>query len=248
MSHLSILFKASLRILAVPVLMLVAIIGVSAQTNAPDIELIKTETTNPDSRYFYPKLLDKFMANDTAMTRDDYQYFYYGTMFTEDYNPYRPNPFDLQIKALEPVYLKREHLTRSERRRIEDVAKKVLANNPLELRQLMYLVYVYEQNQKFNLAKIWKSKLDSLLLTIARSGTGADAEHARVVVYPRHEFDFFNLSGVSVTEQQFVEPYYEKLTVTTGKKDAKPSEHYFNLRYLLEQYYAKHPSELNAAD
>ncbi len=211
-----------------------------------DMERIKAETTNPSSKYYYPELLKKFMANDTSMTRDDYRYFYYGTMYTEDYNPYRASPYDKEIRALENVYLKREHLTGAERRKIEALTLKCLQDNPLDLRQLMYRVYVFQANKKFNLAKIWKSKLDNLLLTIAQSGSGTDAENARIVVYPRHEFDFFNLSGLSVTAQEFVEPYYEKVTVSNNdKKKPKTAEYYFNLRYLLEQYYAKHPSELN---
>lgn len=213
-----------------------------------DMDRIKQLTNDPSSKYYYPTLLNKFLSNDTAMTRDDYRFFYYGTMYTEDYNPYRKSPYEKEVNAMKDIYLKREHLTRSERTRILDLAKKCLSDNPLDLRQLMYLVYVYESEKKYNLAKIWKSKLDNLLLTIAQSGTGADPEHARIVVYPRHEFDFFNISGLSVTENIFVPPYYEKLTVTSGKKNAKPTEHYFNLRYLLDQYYAKHPSEATTAD
>lgn len=218
--------------------------AVPAAASKIDMEKIKSETTNPDSKYYYRALLKKFMANDTAMTRDDYRYFYYGTMFTEDYNPYRANPYDKEVRALENVYLKREHLTGAERRQIESVALKCLQDNPLELRQLMYRVYVFEANRKFNLAKIWKSKLDNLLLTIAQSGSGDSPENARIIVYPRHEFDFFNLSGLSVTQQDFVEPYYEKVTISNNNpKNPKTGEYYFNLRYLLDQYYAKHPGE-----
>lgn len=243
--HINLSIRPILRVLTIAAAVATSLCASAKQPSTPpfDIDRIKAETTDPASPRYYPTLVKRFLEPDTSMTRDDYHYFYYGTMFAEDYNPYRANPFDKEVKALENVYLKREHLTSSERRQIEALAKKCLQDNPLELRQLMYLVYVYESSKKYNLAKIWKSKLNNLLLTIAQSGTGADAEHARIVVYPRHEFDFFNLSGLSVTAQEFVEPYYEKVTVTTGKKNAKESEHYFNLRYLLDQYYAKHPSE-----
>lgn len=227
---------------------LCATMTLSAQT-PPDMQRIKAETTNPAAPNYYPRLLEKFMANDTSMTPGEYHDFYYGVVFTEDYNPYRPNPYLDQIKNSEALYLKREHLTRKERREIEDLARKSLANNPLDLRQLMFMVYVLEQNQKYNLAKIWKSKLDNLLLTISRSGTGTDIENARVVVFPRHEFDFFNISGLTVSNQEFIEPYYEKITVQTpAKKDSKELETYYNLRYMLEQYWAKHPSEFQNAD
>ncbi len=231
--------------LRITVLSLVTLIAVSASAFTVDADDIKKQTNDPASKYYYPALLEKFMSNDTTLMTDlDYHYFYYGTMYTEDYNPYRENPFEKEVAALHSVYLKREYLTRNERRRVESLARKILGDNPLDLRQMMYLTYVFEANEKVNLAKIWRKKLNSLLLTIARSGSGADPENARVVVYPRHEFDFFNLSGLTVSSQQFVEPYYDKLTIVSGtKKNPKTTEQYFNLRYLLDQYYAKHPGE-----
>ncbi len=212
-------------------------------TAHPDFERIKAETLNPASQYYYPNLLKSFLSNDTTMTDDGYHYLYYGAMFQEDYNPYRPNPFQAELKATEPLYFKHGTHTRGEKRQIQDLAKKMLADNPLHLTQLMYLVYSYEQEGKFNHAKIWKHKLDHLLLTISRSGTGADPEHALVVVYPAHEFDFFNLSGVTVESQTFREPYYEKVTVRApGQSESR--EYWFDLHHVLEQYYLKHPSEL----
>lgn len=209
----------------------------------PQFEQIREAVNDPASQYYYPRLLASFMSKDTVMTPDDYHYFYYGTMFQEDYNPYRTNPFQKELEATRPLYFKHGHLTRAEKNQIEKLALKSLRNNPLDLQQLMYLVYVYENNNKYNLAKIWKHKLDNLLLTIARSGTGEDLDHAWVVAYPSHEFDYFNLSGITVTGQEFVAPYYEKVTVTIPKKD-ETKEYYFDLHHVLEQYYLKHPTEL----
>lgn len=208
----------------------------------PDMQRIKAESTDPDSKFYYPRLLRMFMANDTIMTPEDYRYFYYGTMFQEDYNPYRENPFKDELERTSPLYLKKENLTRAERAQIESLAKRSLENNPLDLSQLMYRVYVYEQNKKFNLAKIWKRKYENILMTIARSGDGETPETAWVVVYPSHEFEFFNLVGGSVLSNEFQPPYYEKFTVRHKNGD-KTSTHYFDLHHLLEQYYAKHPEE-----
>lgn len=234
--------KKLLTIILLAVVSGVAVPAMALRIQRPDMQAIRTATHDPQSRYYYPKLLQMFMSSDTVMTDDDYRYFYYGTMFQEDYNPYRTDPYEAEQKLIEPLYFKQEHLSRAEARQIESLAKKSLENNPLDLRQLMYRVYVYEKNGKTNLAKIWKHKLDHLLLTIAQSGTGNSPEEAWVVVYPRHEFDFFNLSGGSVLDQSFIPPYYEKVTVRNKKGD-KTTEHYFDLHHLLEQYYLKHPEE-----
>lgn len=229
----------------VPIALLLAVLAVNGAVRTashPDFEKIRTETLDPQSRYYYPDLLSKFYSNDTIMTDDDYHYLYYGSMFQEDYNPYRTNPFEADLKATEPLYFRHGTLTRNEKRQIQTLAEKSLANDPLNLTQLMYLVYAYEQSGKQNLAKIWRHKLDHLLLTISHSGTGVDKEHAFVVVEPSHEFEFFNLSGVLVEDQKFEEPYYEVVTVRpAGATDTR--QYWFDLHHLLEQYYAKHPSE-----
>ena len=216
--------------------------GFSAMAEAPDMEAIRKATTDPASELNYTRLLDMFMSNDTVMTDKEYEYFYYGTMFQEDYNPYRESPYKDEAKNLEHLYLKQEHLTGKEKKEIETLSLKAIQDNPLDLRQLMYRVYVLEQNRKVNLAKIWRRKLDKILMTIAHSGDGTKPETAWVVVYPRHEFEFFNLSGGSVTNQQFQPPYFDKLTVS-NKNGNETQDYYFNLHTMLEQYYLKHPEE-----
>lgn len=222
---------------------LAGIMSAAQRTSShPDFRTIRSETLNPESKYYWPTLLKSFFSNDTTMTPDDYHYFYYGSMFQEDYNPYRPNPFQSELKATEPLYARHGTLSRSEKTQIQKHAEKALANNPFDLRQLSYLVYAYDQSGKQNLAKIWRHKLNQLLLTIAQSGTGADSEHAIVVVDPSNEIDFFFLSNITVQERNFEPPYYEILTVLPPGA-TEPRRYWFDLHHLLEQYYEKHPSE-----
>lgn len=236
--------RLDIKTVVAAVLLIVAptLRGAVRTTSHPDFQAIKANTLNPDSQFYYPELLKSFLSNDTTMTDDDYHYLYYGSMFQEDYNPYRPNPYLAELKATEPLYFRHGTLSRSEKQQIQRLAEKSLANNPLNLTQLSYLVYTYEQLGKQNLAKIWRHKLNQLLLTISRSGTGVDKEHAIVIVDPAHEFDYFNLSGITVEDQFFEEPYYECLTVRQpGATDAK--QYWFDLHHILEQYYMKHPGE-----
>lgn len=207
----------------------------------PDLDLIKKESTDPNSKFYYPNLLKKFMSNDTVMNNEDFRYFYYGTLFQEDYDPYRPAYDEATLKEIEPLYYQTKH-TIAESTRIGDFAQKSLQDNPLDLVQIKNLVYVYEAKGKVNLAKIWKNKLNHLLLTIASSGTGLDPDNAWFVVFPRHEFDFLNISGKTVVSREFTPPYYEKVAVN-AKSEKDPSAYYFNLQPVLEQYYLKHPSE-----
>lgn len=209
----------------------------------PDLDAIREASTDENSKYYYPKLLKEFMANDTTMSAEAFQYFYYGTYFQEDYDPYRGPVHPDELAALGHVYAK-EKRTRAERQQMLDYAMDAIADNPVNLRQLTNRIYVYEQNGKLDLAKIWQYKLNHLLLVIASSGTGADPENAWVVVYPQDEYDFLNLSGHTATGQKFEPPHYDYIAVKP-KNDESPNGYYFNIKELLQQYYLKHPSELS---
>lgn len=209
----------------------------------PDIETIKFETQNPLSPNYYPTLLKTFLSKDETLLKEQYPYFYYGTLFQEDYNPYREEPNQQLIKATEPLYSRHGNLQKSEKEQILNTANAVLANNPLNLVQLSHMVYAWEQLGKVNTAALWKDKLDNIMLTISQSGSGADRDNAIIIVDPAHEFDYFNIAGITVENQEFVEPYYEVVTVTMpGEQDKR--KFWFNILYILEQYYAKHPEEL----
>lgn len=207
----------------------------------PDLEAIHAAVVDENSKFYYPKLLKEFMANDTTMTAEDFQYFYYGTLFQEDYDPYRPAPSP-QTQAMLAPLLNKTHWSRAERKMILDYAMEALADNPVNLRQLTNRIFVYEQNGKHDLAKIWQYKLNHLLLVIAASGNGTDPENAWVVVYPQDEYDFLNLSGITVKEARFEAPYYDYVVVNP-RTSASPTGYYFNIGELLHQYYIKHPSE-----
>ena len=59
-----------------------------------DFEKIERETLDPNSRYYYPKLVRSFKSNDTIMNFEAYRDLYYGFIFQEDYNPFRHTEFE----------------------------------------------------------------------------------------------------------------------------------------------------------
>ncbi len=207
----------------------------------PDLNAIRQASTDPASDFYYPTLLNKFMANDTTMTDEQFQYFYYGTLFQEDYDPYRPIYHAKEHDALKHIYLK-DNQSRSERQMMLDYAIAAIEDNPVNIQQIGYRVNVYEKNGKHDLAKIWQYKLNHILLVIAASGTGTDPETARTVVYPEHEYDLLNIAGFTATGQRFEAPHYDYITVKQ-RNNNDPEGFYFDISEMLRQYFLKHPSE-----
>lgn len=205
----------------------------------PDLELIKKETLDKNSPYYYPKLMKEFHRNDTAMQLDKYRYLYLGYMFQEDYNPYRSSQQNIQYNVLD----KSTKLTRQECDSVIADTQKALADNPFNLGEMVMLINALREKGKTNLANIWQYKLNHLLMAIASTGTGEDEENAWYVIEPQHEYVLLNMMDLTVTDHLFYAPYFEYITVS-DKEGKKHGGYYFNIKTLLEEYYRKHPEEL----
>ncbi|MCM1518862.1 MAG: DUF4919 domain-containing protein [Pseudoflavonifractor sp.] len=202
----------------------------------PDMERIKQEVRDPKSRYYYPKLMAMYEANDTVMDLNDYRHLYLGYIYQEDYNPYRHSDFS---KVAEEQYYKDKH-TKAECDTIIKYAELSLKDDPFDLRQINFLIYALREKQKNNIANIWQYRLNHILEAIVSTGTGLDEENAWVVINPQHEYDIINFKGYVAEAQQFAPPYYDYITIK-AQDDKTPKGLYFNILYILQEYYRKHP-------
>ena len=206
----------------------------------PDMEKIKREVNDPASQYYYPKLMKMFNSNDTSMTLDQFRHLYLGYVFQEDYNPYRRSDYSSKV---EDLYFKENH-TQAECDTIIKYAEKSLMDDPFDLRQMSFLIYAYREKKKNNMANINQYKLNHLLEAIVSTGTGLDKDNAWVVINPQHEYNLLNFKNYIAESQEDAPPHFDYITVK--QKDSKdPKGFYFNVRYVLEEYYRKFPDELN---
>ncbi len=202
----------------------------------PDMEKIKNEVNNPESKYYYPTLMELYERNDTVMNLDQYRHLYLGTMFQEDYNPYRHTNFSSSVESL---YYKEKH-TRAELDSIINFAEQALQDDPFDLAQMNYLIFALRGRGKNNRADIWQYKLNHLLEAIISTGTGIDTDNAWFVINPRHEYNIINFMNGVVENQQYVEPYFDYISIKKTS-DKAPDGYFFNIKHILEEYYRKFP-------
>ncbi len=226
------------------IMLLAGSAGVSAQgilpqlkREKPDMERIKRATQDPSSPYYYPRLMEEFQRNDTLMKIDKYRHLYLGYMFQEDYTPYRSSEHPLR-------YSNQSKVSRQDCDTIIAYAEAALADNPFDLRQMMLMINALREKGKTNLAAIWQYKLNYILMAIVSTGTGEDEDNAWFVIEPAHEYVLLNMMNYYVDDNVFYDPYYEYITVTDSRGEALGG-FYFNIRYLLEEYYRKHPDEID---
>lgn len=208
----------------------------------PDLEEIRRATLDPDSKMYFPKLMEKYQRNDTTMTAEEYRNFYLGYMFQEDYDPYRTSPYSGLTDSLR---LKKTH-TKEEIDTIRKYAELSLRDNPFDLRQMSFLVHVLKEKRKDMTAKIWEYRLEQLLGAIKSTGTGEDVDNAWYVIYPMHEYDVVQLLGYEATDVEFIEPGFDYLVVQPNgtQRHSKPAQgFYFNIQILQQQYELKHPED-----
>lgn len=227
-------------------MMLLSALTVQAQkklkTERPDLEKIRIATLDPSSQFYYPKLQSLYERNDTTMTPEQYRYFYFGTMYQEDYNPYRKSAYvdktdsllslnraaverrDSTFKSLVSrktgaFELKRKYdeiatHTLREQREIMANAERALLDNPFDLQSMYMLTRLFKDMKKDMSARIWDYRLENILGAIVSSGTGKDKDNAWFVISPDHEYFLLEVLGYDVTDYEFIDPGFDYLKVT----------------------------------
>ena len=207
----------------------------------PDMEAIKASVTDPNSKFYYPRLMAESEKNYTALQLEAYRHLYYGYIFQEDYDPYRKTAYSQKVSEL---YERNKH-TRAECDTIIKYAELSLKDNPFDLQQINYLIYALREKKKIHLANIWQYKLNHILQAIVSSGTGINPENAWYVVIPSNEYHIINFMGYQVTRQEFEKPYFDHIFVTKSdsskKTDKDPEAFYFNIEDILREYNRKNP-------
>lgn len=200
----------------------------------PDFESIKAAVNDSESDYYYPKLFKKFCGNDTVMTIDEYRHLYYGYMFQEDYNPYRrPQKND----NVDPLYFKNKH-SKEECDTIMKYAEINLADNPFDLRQMMFFVIALKEKRKYARASILQFKLNHLVLAIMSSGDGTK-DNPWYVISPMHEYNLLNFMNYVVEAYESVEDGVLDYLKIKKVNDKTPEGYYFNVAKVLEMHNKK---------
>ncbi|MDE7414620.1 MAG: DUF4919 domain-containing protein [Muribaculaceae bacterium] len=207
----------------------------------PDLSEIQRATLDPNSDYYYPKLVAKYEKKDTTMTPNEFRYYYLGYMFQEDFDPYRTSPYTDKTDRLRS---KTKH-TKSEMDTIENYATLALADNPFDLRQMSFLVHVLKEQKKDMRAKLWEYRLENLLGAIMSTGTGKDIDNPWYVIYPMHEYDVAQLLGYEAVDVQYPRDGFDYLIVEPDPTDKRARDKsakgfYYNVVIPQEQYELKH--------
>ncbi len=233
------------RIFFTVVLMVLTAMVVNAQykfkVEVLDFDKIKQETLNPNSRYYYPKLVKSFKSNDTIMNFEAYRELYYGFIFQEDYNPFRHNDFEGKDEV-EELYYKNPPLSREECDKIARYAEMALDDNLFDIDQLNYYIYALKEKKKYARAAVRQYRLDKLIAAIMSSGRGTE-EEPWVVIFPEHEYAIVNFLGYVARDHQELEGGIDCIKTVSDKDPNKTRDFYFDVSQMLQEAARKFPDD-----
>ncbi len=210
-----------------------------------DFDAIKKETTDPNSIYYYPKLLERLAKNDTTLDINAYYYIYYGSTFTENYKPYSTSNLEDSFLT---IYNKGEF------RNAIPIGLKVLEENPINLKITFKVMVCFHALDILDSSHTYARKYYSFLDVIYKSGDGKSGESAYVVIEVDDEYQVLADLGLSSSSQALLdnEKYGPTDLLKTGSKEKKQKkdktkvdieELYFNVskpfEYLTNQYKKK---------
>ncbi|MBQ7690248.1 MAG: DUF4919 domain-containing protein [Muribaculaceae bacterium] len=200
-----------------------------------DFNHVKEVIENPNSIYYYPKLLQSFNSNDTTMTVEAYRNLYYGYTFQEDYNPFRESVYTTKVEQL---YYKQPH-TRAECDSIDKYATLALKDNIFDMNQMQFFIFVLKEKKKHARVAIRQFRLNRLVAAIMSSGKGTK-EAPWVVIAPEHEYNIVNFLGYVAVDHRDEGNGIEYVAVQP--KEGKSTQgFYFDVRRMMEVAAIKFP-------
>ncbi|PZX95228.1 DUF4919 domain-containing protein [Flavobacterium aquariorum] len=193
----------------------------------PDYELIKKNIQDKKSNYYYPKLLERMIANDTLLTNEDYRHLYFGYVFNPKYDAYFRSPDEEKLSK----YFTSDSIYEKDYDEIIKLSEHSISLFPFDLRQMNYLGYIYHLKGDDVAAKKMSNRFQSILEAILSSGNGEQCETGMHVISVSHEYVFLNMFRLESTSQSLV-GNCDYLAFEKGKY--KIDGVYFNIEKMLE--------------
>ncbi len=195
-----------------------------------DFNRVKSVTSNPESRFYYPRLLKTYISfNYNKFELEDMRNLYYGYIFQEDYNPYRQSVYADKVEE----YVYKKELSRDECDSLEHYASLSLHDNMFDFEQLEYFAYALKTKKKFARYEVFTKNIHLLLSAIMTSGDGTK-EHPWVVICPMHEYDIVNYLGFKAVDHEEVENGVDYVKVEK-REGSKTEGFYFDVKKMLEE-------------
>ncbi|MCD7971571.1 MAG: DUF4919 domain-containing protein [Candidatus Azobacteroides sp.] len=197
-----------------------------------DYDAIKEAVEDSGSSSYYPKLMERYLANDVTLTLDDFRLLYYGHIYQNNYDPYS---LAMEHNALS-VYLQKEELTPADCDVIINYVNIAMIDYPFNFHHMRMAIYAYHVKGDYKEADKRRTMLNGIIDAILSSGDGKSLRTAYHVIYTPHEYEIVNILGYNA-EYQKLNNIWDIISLSQNK-DKIPAL-YFNVEVMLEAHRKK---------
>ena len=172
---------------------------------APIYEQIEAIVLDPESVYYYPKILQRFFAKDTTLSVDDFHYLYYGFVYQKTYE----NPWEIENNLLVNLKtIQAAGLNESNYDKYIQLSEESLRECPINPFALNMLAYLYSLKNDEITSRSWIYLSAGITKAMISSGDGKSCETGYHIVLNSHINYFMTLLDVPQTpEPKFDEQY-----------------------------------------
>lgn len=182
------------KVLMIQILALIAMISFGQKV---PIDLDKIQSIAKSDAYNI--LFDRYNANDTTLSLNDYVTIYYGHAFREDYEP---NAIHKSEEALN-IYLK-NNTGPVDFKKVLVYTNLILYDHPFNIEQIFMTGVSYDKLEDNETSKPWFYKYDKLIRTILSSGDGLTEESAYIVTKVPDEYAILKALRLELTGQSLI--------------------------------------------
>lgn len=206
-------------------------VAMAQEVEAPNYKEIRSGMNNPNSDTYYPRLMDRYLKQDTTLSLQQYRTLYYGFTLQEDFVPYQAEREELLLVRSQIAQNPKDKVLVS---RALNMAISAYRDNPFSLLAIQTIAFCYtslEDKEKYD---IWNIQKNGILDAIVSSGDGETEESAIHVISVEHEYEVLYRMGLEVLGDSLCNDKVEFLKVADNAEDIPGL--YFNFSACRHAY------------
>jgi len=164
------------------------------------LKKLKKEIRKKKSPFYYPRLFDRYVKQDTSLTIEEFKYLYYGFTFQKGYSPYGTPALQDSLIS----YLSREELLRAEYEVAARIGGELLQESPFRLRETFITAVSYEMAGNLRMSSAYFDFYQKQVDAIMSTGDGLSTNSAFVVIYIQDEYEIIEVLGFKFGGNQYL--------------------------------------------
>lgn len=220
------------------VLFAVTLVSVQAQEvffDAPDYKVIERNVKERISSYYYPQLLQKYLAAETELTLEESRHVYFGYIYHPGYVPVDTSSYNHLLVEI----LAKQSFTRNDYDRILQYSDALLQEDPFNLRALNAKLLVYAQQDNGEAYKKAIRQRKAVQDAIVSTGDGMSDKTPFYVIKVAHEYDILPFLGYTFGGEDRMVRNRKVNYLTLGTNRFGVERVYFNIAPVVDHVSAR---------